>query len=360
MLACVSLRGQAQDRQALGLHALARQSGRRFGFSVSPDYADKEPVSGLLRANAGVITAENAMKWRNSEDVFGNPDYTKADQIATLAASLNAALRGHTLAWHQSTPARLYTASKADFVRAQTLHIKAMASRYQGQIHTWDVLNEAIDITRSSVNGMRESVLSHLWGADRYPELFELAHDADPHANLAYNDYGMEQDEPWCEQRRTAALRMLEAWIRRGTPINTMGLQAHLNVSHPFSATRFTQFLDALQGLGLRIQITELDVSDQQFEGNIAARDAAVAALYRDFLQTCVDHPAVEMIVMWNVTDRDTWLNQPTQGRRRADGQPQRPTLFDASGQPKQAYRTVASTLHNAHCAFDMQHTHHA
>lgn len=358
-LACVGLNGLAQASAEAGLDALARTSGRRFGFAVSPGYADKQPVKDLLVRHAGVITAENAMKWRHIENLFGVPDYTQADRVAELADGLQAQLRGHTLAWHQSTPARLTHATREDFVRAQTAHLQALVSRYRGRIHTWDVLNEAIEVNVSAASGMRESVLSKLWGVDRYHALFELARAADPHAKLAYNDYGMEQDEPWCEQRRTAVLRLLERWVQRGTPINTMGMQAHLNLSRKFSADKLLRFFDELRALGLSIQITELDVSDAQWPGDVASRDAATAALYHDFTQACLSHPAVEMIVMWNVTDDDSWLNRWAQGQRRADGQAQRPMLFDAQGQSKPAFHAVTACLANAPLRFDMKETRH-
>ncbi|TXT40903.1 MAG: beta-1 4-xylanase [Comamonadaceae bacterium] len=328
-LACVGWHGAAQAQTPGGLDALARTSGRRFGFAVSPGYADKQPVKELLKQHAGVITAENAMKWRHIENMFGMPDYTQADRVAEMADGLKAQLRGHTLA----------------------------LSRYQGRIHTWDVLNEVIDADQPT--GMRESVLSRLWGVDRYPALFELARAADPHAKLAYNDYGMEQDEPWCEQRRSAVLRMLERWVQRGTLIDTMGVQAHLNVSRKFSASKLLRFFDELRALGLSIQVTELDVSDAQWQGDVASRDAAIAALYRDFTQACLSHPAVEMIVMWNVTDADSWLNRWSQGQRRADGQAQRPMLFDAQGQAKPAFHAVTACLADTSIHFDRKETRH-
>ncbi|HEY8908643.1 MAG TPA: endo-1,4-beta-xylanase [Rhodoferax sp.] len=357
-LTCVGVNGGvAQAQTSTGLDALARTSGRRFGFAVSSSYADKEPVKSLLRQHAGVVTAENAMKWRSIENLFGVPDYTQADRVAAIAVDLSAQLRGHTLAWHQSTPARLTWATTEVFVREQTSHLQALVSRYRGHIHTWDVLNEVIDADQPT--GMRESVLSKLWGADRYPALFELARVADPYAKLAYNDFGLEQDEPWCERRRTALLRMLERWVKRGTPIDVMGLQAHLNMSRKFSADKLLRFFDELRAMGLTLQITELDVSEAQLQGDVAARDAAIAALYRDFTQACLSHPAVEMIVMWNVTDDNSWINRWLQAQRRVDGQPQRPTLFDASGQAKPAFHAVAACMGNAATKFDMKETRH-
>ena len=344
---------------AAGLPELARNSGRQFGFAVHPSYADQEPVSSLLRQHAGVITAENAMKWRHVETLFGSRDYADADRVAALAAGLGAVLRGHTLAWHQLTPTRLTHATAQEFVQEQTAHLQAMTLRYKGRIHTWDVLNEAIDAEAGRANSLRDSVLSRLWGTDRYPALFELARATDSQAKLAYNDYGMEQDEPWCERRRSALLHLLEDWVKRKTPVNVMGLQAHLDLSRRFSASRLVRLFDELRAFGLSIQITELDVRDSATQGNLAARDAAVAALYQDFMDACVSHPSVEMVVMWNVTDADSSINRWWQGQRRADGQPMRPTLFDSQGQPKAAFSAVLESLRNAKVKFETKEAIH-
>ncbi len=361
--ACVvgSSAAEAQAVPAISsLDELARRTNRRYGFAIDPSYAQKEPARSLLAQHAGVITAENAMKWRNVENAAGIADYSVADRVADIANSLKAQLRGHTLAWHQSTPAYLANASPADFKAAQTLHLQAMAKRYKGRIDTWDVLNEVVDADAKNGSGLRDSVLSRLWGISHYPALFELVREADPKASLGYNDYGMEQDDIWCERRRTAVLRLLDSWVRQKTPLDVMGLQAHLSLSRPFSANVLLKFFDELQALGLRIQITELDVRDDLVPGDIQLRDAAVAALYRDFIGACFSHPAVEMVVMWNVTDDNSWINRWTQGQRRSDGLPMRPTLFDAQGQPKPAFAAVVDAMRNATVHFEGQARSHA
>lgn len=337
--------GALQAGAVDGLDGVAARSGRNFGFSIAPAYGNDEPVVSLLARHAGVITAENAMKWRAIEGVFGGRDFAPADAVAATAARLGAKLRGHTLAWHQMVPARLAVASSADFVKAQTAHLRELATRYSGRIHTWDVLNEVVNPDDKRSDGLRESVLSRLWGIERYPELFELARAADPQAQLAYNDYGLEQDEPWCEQRRCATLRLLEQWLQRKTPIDVLGFQAHLDLSRKFSPEKMLRFFDEVSVMGLTIQITELDVRDAQFVGDLEARDVAVAALYQDFVQACVSHEAVEMLVMWNVTDADTWVNRAWQGQRRADGALMRPTLFDTRGKPKPAFAATLQSL---------------
>ena len=351
--ACMGLAGAAGAAESLRLNEAARRSGRHFGFAVQPDYVGREPVKTLLRQHAGVITAENAMKWRSIEGIFGGRDYSQADAVAALASELNALLRGHTLAWHQSTPRRLASAAPDVFRLEQSAYLRDMVLRYKGRIHTWDVLNEVIDADSGRSDGLRDSVLSTLWGGERYPALFEQARALDPQAKLAYNDYGMEQDDAWCERRRSAVLRLLEEWVKRKTPVDVMGLQAHLDLSRRFSASRLLKFFDELKALGLGIQITELDVRDSTDGGDVATRDADVAALYREFLDVCMSHSSVEMVVMWNVTDANSWINRAFSGTRRADGQPMRPTLFDTDGQPKPAFNAVATSLRNATNPFE-------
>ncbi len=344
--------GALQAGAADGLHEVAARSGRSFGFSIAPSYANHDPVASLLASHAGVITAENAMKWRAIEGLLGGRDFAPADAVAAHCAKLGAKLRGHTLAWHTMVPAWLAVASSTDFVKAQAAHLQELATRYAGRIHTWDVLNEAVNPDDKRSDGLRESVLSRLWGVDRYPVLFELARAADLQAQLAYNDYGLEQDDPWCEQRRRATLHLLEQWLQRKTPIDVLGLQAHLDLSRKFSPEKLLRFFDEVASMGLTLQITELDVRDAQWDGDIEARDAAVAVLYREFVQACMSHPAVEMVVMWNVTDADTWVNRAWQGQRRADGAPMRPTLFDIEGQPKPAFAATLQSLAKASTPF--------
>ena len=109
------------------------------------------------------------MKWRAIEGVFGGRDFAPADAVATTAARLGAKLRGHTLAWNQMVPARMAVASSAEIVKAQTAHLRELATRYVGRIHTWDVLNEVVNPDDKRSDGLRESVLSSLWGGRAIP-----------------------------------------------------------------------------------------------------------------------------------------------------------------------------------------------
>src|SRR5262249_12764047 len=79
-------------------------------------------------------------------------------------------------------------------------------------------------------------------------------------------------------------------------PIDAVGIQAHLSCASgpPFSAAILRRFLTEIAGLGLTIQITELDVTDENGPVGEAARDRLVADTYSRFLDAALDEPAGE------------------------------------------------------------------
>lgn len=65
------------------------------------------------------------------------------------------------------------------------------------------------------------------------------------------------------------------------------------------------------------------------------------------------------MMVMWNMTNADTWINRWGQGQRRSDRQAMCPTLFDDLGQPKRAFDAVAASLRQTKIKFDKKAGNH-
>jgi endo-1,4-beta-xylanase len=333
------------------LNELAQRTGRRFGFAIDPSYSERPAVKPLLK-QAGVFTAENGMKWASTHVAQDRWSFSRAESVAAQARSQGALLRGHALAWHQSMPGWVSTVDKEAYTSAMTAHVNKIAQHFAGQIDTWDVLNEVVNPEDRRSDGIRDSVLSRLWGIDRYHVFFEMARVADAKARLAYNDYSLEHDLPVHERRRSVALKLLESWVKRGTPIDVLGLQSHLVSSAAFSQRKLSNFFDEVRALGLTIQITELDVRDPIAQSEIGARDAAVASMYKAFADVCLAHPAVEMMVLWNVTDADTWFNKWSLAPKRADGLVWRPTLFDEFGQAKPAFYALRQSLMDAKTPF--------
>jgi endo-1,4-beta-xylanase len=152
--------------------------------------------------------------------------------------------------------------------------------------------------------------------------------------------------------RRTTLLKLLEQMRRSGTPVDAIGVQAHLSCAGgpPFSAARLRQFLADVAGLGLTIQITELDVTDEKAPADEAARDRLVADAYSRFLDAALDEPAVKMVVTWGLSDRHSWIvrKETHESKWRTDGLPSRPLPFDADLKPKPAFEAIAQAFAHA------------
>jgi endo-1,4-beta-xylanase len=184
-----------------------------------------------------------------------------------------------------------------------------------------------------------------LLGQDYIELAFRTAHAADESAMLVYNDYGLELDIEWHKARRERVLQLLRDLLRSGTPVHALGIQSHLEWgAGPFNASKFRAFLDEVAALGMKIIISELDVTDRHLGADIAERDAAVANLYSEYARVALSQRAVIAIITWGLSDRYSWLNQHEPARR-PDGLPSRGLPLDAHLQKKPAYKALADRL---------------
>jgi len=218
-------------------------------------------------------------------------------------------------------------------------------------MHSWDVVNEAIKPTQGRPDGLRNSVFIDKIGPEFLDLAFRAARRNDPVARLVYNDYNLELDVTEHDDRRRVLLRLLDGFAKRGTPIDAVGLQSHLSIDgmRHFDENLFAAFLRELAGRGLKILITELDVIDRDAPSDIARRDAAVAEIYRRYLDAALADRAVAAVITWGLTDRYGWIVAGDEPRtRRRDGLKPRPLPFDADCRPKPAYAAIAEALAHA------------
>jgi endo-1,4-beta-xylanase len=166
------------------------------------------------------------------------------------------------------------------------------------------------------------------------------------------NEYDIELDAPEQEARRAALIALLRRMRAAGTPVDAVGIQGHLRAGGgpPLSAEKLRRFLAEIAALGLEIEITELDVTDEETPAAIEARDRLVADAYRRFLDAVLVEPAVKMIVTWGLSDRYSWIvrKETNETRWRKDGLRSRPLPFDAGLAPKQAYQAMAEAFARA------------
>jgi endo-1,4-beta-xylanase len=274
-------------------------------------------------------------------------DFAAADWLADFARSHNMRFRGHVLVYFQNEPAWVTGASsRPETARHVEGHIRAVAGRYAGRVHSWDVVNEILELRDRRHDGLRQTALLKRLGPELVPLAFHAAAQADPNALLVWTENQLEYDVAFQEARRQAVLKLLQAWRAAGTPVHALGIQSHLrqHVSK-FDAKRYRAFLAEVAALGVKIIISELDVFDTDLPADPARRDRAVADAYSEYLPVALDEPAVIGVVTWGLSDRYTWL---ARHRPRPDGAGPRPLPLDDDLRPTAAWHAMARALDGA------------
>ncbi|OKH41533.1 glycosyl hydrolase family 10 [Calothrix sp. HK-06] len=336
----------------LSLKERATAKGLIYGAAIqySQLSLDREIATNVKR-ECGMLIPEWELKWfvgkqplRPSPYTF---DFRAADWMANFAKTHGLLLRGHTLVWHESLPPWFEkTVNNQNAKRFLEEHIKTVVQHYAGKIHSWDVVNEAINLSDGRSDGLRKTPWLKFLGSDYIELAFRLAAEADPQALLVYNDFGLDYDTSKDEAKRNAVLKLLERLKTKGTPIHALGIQAHLTANEAkFSPSKLRQFLRDVASLGLKILITEMDVVDKKLPVDIKVRDRIVAGVYEDYLSVVLDERAVIAVLTWGLSDRYTWLSHFQPRRDRAAV---RPLPLDANFRRKLAWNAIARAFDQA------------
>ncbi|MDO7876714.1 endo-1,4-beta-xylanase [Hymenobacter sp. ASUV-10] len=318
-----------------------------IGVAVSPQALQDPAESALIRQQFNSLTPENDMKMGPIHPEENRYNWGPADAIVSYAQTHQLRVRGHALCWHEQTPPWLFKdtasnpANKALLLKHLHDHIDAVVKRYKGKIYAWDVVNEAI--ADDSTQLLRNSEWLQICGPEFIAEAFRYAHAADPQAVLFYNDYNTERPE-----KRERIYKLLKQLKDDNVPIHGVGLQGHWSLQEPTEKELRTA-IERFASLGLKVQITELDVSIYPWEKNkrekrpgesdaySAEAEQRQAAQYKMFFKVFRDYKDVLTgITFWNISDKYTWLDTyPVPGRKNY------PLLFDQQQKPKKAYWEV-------------------
>jgi len=192
----------------------------------------------------------------------------------------------------------------------------------------------------------RPSLFYQICGEEFVEKAFEYAHAADPDALLFYNDYN--EINP---VKREKIIKMIKGLQAKGIPIHGVGLQGHWATNEP-SRDQLDKTLEDFSKLGLKIQVTELDISVYPKEHD--ARERRVSDYDTTFTpekemkqqevyKTCFElfrkyKDNISGITFWNISDRRSWLdNFPVRGRK------DYPLLFDKNLKKKKAFWDVVN-----------------
>ncbi|HWP55297.1 MAG TPA: endo-1,4-beta-xylanase [Pyrinomonadaceae bacterium] len=313
----------------------------------------------IITSQFNSITPENVLKWESVHPETGRYNFDAPDRFVAFGEKHQMFVVGHTLVWHSQTPRWVFEDGKGGPVDRETLlermrdHIQTVVGRYKGRIKGWDVVNEALDEDGT----LRQTPWMKIIGEEYLVKAFEFAHEADPSAQLYYNDYSLEN-----EAKRKGAIDLIKKLKARSVPIYAVGLQGHDKMDWP-TAQQQSETIVAFASLGVKVNITELDVDvlprASQHRGadislNVELRASldpyanglpdsvqqVLAKRYAELFAVFVKHrDSIDRVTFWGVTDGDSWLNNwPVRGRTSY------PLLFDRDGKPKPAYMGVIKT----------------
>jgi endo-1,4-beta-xylanase len=248
-------------------------------------------ATALITREFNTITSENDMKMGPIHPRAGNDlasyNFGPADAFVEFGLKNNMFIIGHNLCWHSQMPgwmsqpdAGQATLTKEVLMQRLKDHIFTVVGRYKGKVKGWDVVNEALAdngnaqgqaSTGNMPDGLRQdSPWNRIVGSREYILMaFKWAHEADPAAELYYNDYNLDASD----FKRANAVELIKYLKANGAAITAVGMQGHYNFDRP-TAEKIDETIGMFEALGVKVHVTELDV--RSLPNTNAALTAAV------------------------------------------------------------------------------------
>jgi endo-1,4-beta-xylanase len=353
IIAFLAVTAQAQTlKSAVGKYFLIGTA-----VNVQQTKGDVPEATKVLKKHFNSIVAENCMKGEALRPADGQFYWDDADRLVKFGADNKMAVIGHCLIWHSQPPKWFFTDNEGKLVSRDVLidrmktHIFTVMQRYKGKVLGWDVVNEAFEDDGT----MRKSLYWKIIGPDYIDIAFKFAHQADPNAELYYNDFSMSKPG-----RRDSVCAMVRRMKACGMRIDGIGMQSHNGVEYP-NLKEYEAAIDSFAATGVKVSITELDLNmlpnPKNFGGgaNIGDKyqydktmnpyadgltkegEKIFNQRYLAFFDIYYRHRAqIERVTLWGINDGSSWLNNwPVPGRTNY------PLLFDRNYQPKPVIKDI-------------------
>ena len=308
----------------------------------------------IVKQHFNSIVAENCMKSAYIQPQEGVFHFDEADKFVQFGLDHGMSIIGHCLIWHSQCPNWFFLDDEGKQVSPDQLkermknHIYSLVGRYKGIVKGWDVVNEAIVEDGS----YRKSKFYEILGEEFIPLAFQYAYEADPEAELYYNDYNMH-----FKGRRETVVRLIKKLKERGIRIDAVGMQGHIGMDYP-AIKDFEDSMLAFAAAGVNVAISEWDMSalpsvshsanvsdtvsfNKLFNPYPESLPDSVSVLWnarmKQFFDLFEKHAdIVSRVTVWGVSDGDSWKNNfPVRGRK------DYPLLFDRNYQPKAFVREI-------------------
>lgn len=332
------------------------------GAIVSGDDSGSQEI---ILEQFNTVTPENVMKAEIINPEPGILDFTAADAYVDFSEKNDLFTVGHTLVWHNQTPAWFFqdkngipNTKEAQLERMRQ-HIQAVAGRYAGRIDAWDVVNEVID-NDGSYRSTTAWVKSVGDGDELVRNAFKFASEYAPDTELYYNDFNA-----WRPTKRDGIMKMVRMLQKEGIKIDGIGIQGHWGLNYPKNEY-IEAAIDSFASLGVKVMITELDVDvlpltkEGQIIGTGMLHPQYQLEEFKEFLDPYPDgipedvqkeladryaelmgifynkRDKIDRVTFWGLHDGMSWKNNyPINARTNY------PLLYDRQLRPKKAVEAI-------------------
>lgn len=303
----------------------------------------------IITSQFSSIVAENCMKSMFLQPQEGKFFFDDTDRFVAFGEKNNMFIIGHTLIWHSQLPKWFFIDKNGKDVSPEVLkqrmknHITTVVSRYKGRVKGWDVVNEAI----MEDGTYRKSKFYEILGEEFIPLAFQYAQEADPNAELYYNDYN-----EWFPEKVKTVINIVKNMKSRGIKVDGVGMQTHVGLDTPKLAEYEKAIVDYASA-GVKVNVTEMEISALPSPWGTSANVSDTVeyqakmnpytkglpqnvqkeweSRYLDFFRLFIKHEdKIRRVTMWGVTDNQSWKNDfPVKGRT------DYPLLFDRNFKAK-------------------------
>ncbi|MCQ2575819.1 MAG: endo-1,4-beta-xylanase [Treponema sp.] len=322
-----------------------------------PEWKMEEPPKGpfldseILKQHFNIVVAENDTKPGNMNPAEGVYNFESADKFIKMAKENGQDIRWHTLLWHSQAAEWMFKNPDGTDVSKEVLeervknYIFTIGKRYSKDICSVDVVNECISDKKFTLRDEEDhSKWLKFMGPDYVDKVFRWAKEAFPNSSLVINDYNLET----IPGKREGMYNLVKGMLERGVPVDTVGLQMHINMENP-PVSEIEKTIELYGSLGLNVIVTEMDVSvykdfqpgkesesRKEYTPELMEKQAQRYAEIFECFKKEAKAGILKDVILWGITDRFSWKNNfPVPGRTDA------PLLFDTEGKPKPAFNKL-------------------
>lgn len=309
----------------------------------------------IITSQFSSIVAENCMKSMFLQPQEGKFFFDDADRFVAFGEKNKMFIIGHTLIWHSQLPKWFFVDKDGKDVSAEVLkqrmknHITTVVSRYKGRVKGWDVVNEAI----MEDGTYRKSKFYEILGEEFIPLAFQYAQEADPNAELYYNDYN-----EWFPEKVKTVINIVKKMKSRGIRVDGVGMQTHVGLDTP-KLEEYEKAIVDYAAAGVKVNVTEMEISALPSPWGTSANVSDTVEYqakmnpytkglpenvqkewenrYLDFFRLFIKHQdKIRRVTLWGVTDNQSWKNDfPVKGRT------DYPLLFDRNYKAKPVVQKI-------------------